>query len=80
MKKKVLALLALSYLSTSAFTYQIIGEGSVSEPEIIHKNGGVENFQVIEQPVTNDQIAELQKKDEVREFDGQCERESKPAH
>ncbi len=61
MKKTVF--MALILISSTSFAYTLIGEGNVSEPQILHsENGGVKDFQVVEKPVSTEQITEFQDK------------------
>lgn len=62
MKKHILKVLGLSGIlfCHSTFAYLLVGEGHVSEPVIT--NNGVSNFQVIENPVSQEQIDQFSKK------------------
>ncbi len=60
MKKNVLIGLLSILFCNATFAYLLIGEGHVSEPTII--SNGISNFQVIENPVSEEQVAQFNKR------------------
>lgn len=60
MKKNVLMGLLSILFCNVTFAYLLIGEGHVDEPIII--SNGISNFQVIENPVLEEQVVQFNKR------------------